>query len=173
MIKYDVVKESVKINAEKNIYSSDDILEYYFGHMFCDPDLIRSCDTLKEAEAIFDCESAKCTTVMKDLDGNDFIISDIVYVLENEYDEDGELVCSHEPSVIMSFVKHFDKYLNKELKEMKIYTADRETGTFIDEFNTIEEAKAAIAEYETRDKVDGVYEEDFYDVVNEEHESVR
>lgn len=56
---------------------------------------------------------------------------------------------------------------------MKIYTADSETGTFIDEFNTIEEAIAAIAEYETADKADGVYEEDFYDVVNENHESVK
>lgn len=56
---------------------------------------------------------------------------------------------------------------------MKIYTADKETGTFIDEFNTIEEAIAAIAEYETADKADGVYEEDFYDIVNEERESVR
>lgn len=56
---------------------------------------------------------------------------------------------------------------------MKIYTADKETGTFIDEFNTIEEAIAAIADYETADKLVGVYEEDFYDIVNEEHESVR
>lgn len=55
----------------------------------------------------------------------------------------------------------------------KYYTADRETGTFIDEFNTIEEARAAIVEYEISDKADGVYEEDFYDVVDEDHCSVR
>ena len=109
MTKYDVVKETCKIKVEtKQIWSTDDILEYYFGHMFCDPELIKSCDTMKEAEVIFDCESSKCSTVMKDLGDNDFIISDIVYVLESEYDEDGELVCSHESSVIMSFVKPFD-----------------------------------------------------------------
>ena len=172
MIKYDVVKESIKINAEKRFYSSDEILEYYFGHMFCDPDLVKSCDTLKEAEVIFDCESAKCTTFMRDLNGNDFIVADIVYVLENEYDEDGELVCSHEPSVNMSFVKPFDKYSNKELKEMKIYTADREAGNKIEEFSTIEEAKEAIAAYEEEDKKDGTYTPNFYDIVNENCESI-
>lgn len=55
----------------------------------------------------------------------------------------------------------------------KYYTADRETGTFIDEFSTIEEARAAIAEYEISDKADGVYEENFYDVVDEDHCSIR
>ncbi len=55
---------------------------------------------------------------------------------------------------------------------MKIYTADRETGTFIDECATIEEAKNIIAEYEASDRKDGIYEPDFYDVVNENHESM-
>lgn len=55
---------------------------------------------------------------------------------------------------------------------MKIYTADRETGVFIDEFATIEEAKKAIEKYEELDKQDGTYEENFYDVVNENHESL-
>ena len=172
MIKYDVVKESIKINAEKRFYSSDEILEYYFGHMFCDPNLVKSCDTLKEAEVIFDCESAKCTTFMRNLNGNDFIVADIVYVLENEYDEDGELVCSHEPSVNMSFVKPFDKYSNKELKAMKIYTADREAGNKIEKFSTIEEAKEAIAAYEEEDRKDGTYTPNFYDIVNENCESI-
>ncbi len=51
---------------------------------------------------------------------------------------------------------------------MKIYTACKETGALIDEFNTIEEALKEIERYETIDKKDGVYESDFYDVVNEE-----
>ncbi len=55
---------------------------------------------------------------------------------------------------------------------MKIYTADRETGTFIGEFATIEEAKKAIEKYEEIDKQNGTYEENFYDVVNENHESL-
>jgi hypothetical protein len=55
---------------------------------------------------------------------------------------------------------------------MKIYTADRETGSFIDEFATIEEAKKAIEKYEELDKQDSTYEGDFYDVVNENHESL-
>lgn len=55
---------------------------------------------------------------------------------------------------------------------MKIYTADRETGTFIDEFATVDEAKKAIKAYEESDKNDGIYEEDFYDIVNEYHETL-
>ena len=51
----------------------------------------------------------------------------------------------------------------------KIYTADRETGTFIEECNSIEEAKELIAQYEEQDKINNVYEEDFYAIVDEEH----
>ena len=51
----------------------------------------------------------------------------------------------------------------------RIYTANRETGTIIDEFNTIEEAMAAIEKYEIEDMNEGVYEDDFYDIVDEEH----
>lgn len=51
----------------------------------------------------------------------------------------------------------------------KLYTADRETGTFIEECNSIEEAKELIAQYEEQDKINDVYEEDFYTIVDEEH----
>ena len=51
----------------------------------------------------------------------------------------------------------------------KIYTADKETGTFIEECNSIEEAKELIAQYEEQDKINNVYEEDFYAIVDEEH----
>lgn len=53
-----------------------------------------------------------------------------------------------------------------------IYTADRETGTFFERCESIEQAKAKIAEYEEKDKKDGVYEEDFYDIVDENHCSI-
>ena len=52
---------------------------------------------------------------------------------------------------------------------MKIYTADRETGTFIECFNTFDEAEAAINAYEESDKADGIYEDDFYAIVDEDH----
>lgn len=55
---------------------------------------------------------------------------------------------------------------------MKIYTANRETGVFIEEFATVEGAKRAIAGYESDDKKEGIYEPNFYDVVNEEHETI-
>ena len=52
---------------------------------------------------------------------------------------------------------------------MKIYTANRETGMFIEEFASVEEARKAIIAYEEKDKADGIYEENFYDVVDENH----
>ena len=57
-------------------------------------------------------------------------------------------------------------------KNVKCWTADRRTGTFIDRFYSIEEAKSAIREYEESDKKDGDYEENFYDIVNDSHYSL-
>lgn len=54
----------------------------------------------------------------------------------------------------------------------KIYTADKETGTFIEECASIEEAKQLIAEYEYQDKINDVYSENFYDIVDENHCSI-
>lgn len=51
----------------------------------------------------------------------------------------------------------------------KFYTADRETGTHIEAFATYEEAQKAIEAYEAQDKADGTYEENFYDIVDENH----
>ena len=55
---------------------------------------------------------------------------------------------------------------------MGIYTACRETGALIDAFKTVKEALEEIKRYETIDKKDGVYEPDFYDVVNEDRISL-
>ena len=55
----------------------------------------------------------------------------------------------------------------------KIYTADRETGTFIEECSSIGEAERLIAQYEESDKAEGIYEENFYDIVDENHISIR
>lgn len=54
----------------------------------------------------------------------------------------------------------------------KYYTADRATGTLIEGFDTYAEARAEIERYEANDKEDGCYEADFYDIVNEEHETI-
>ncbi len=55
---------------------------------------------------------------------------------------------------------------------MKIYTADKVTGTFIEEVSSIELGKALIEQYEQTDKSEGVYQSDFYDLVDENHESI-
>lgn len=51
----------------------------------------------------------------------------------------------------------------------KIYTADRETGTVIEECGSVQDALARITDYEEQDRLDGSYEEDFYDVIDENH----
>lgn len=47
---------------------------------------------------------------------------------------------------------------------MKYWTRDREAGNKIDCFDTLEEAQAAITEYEEADKKDGSYSADFYEI---------
>ena len=56
---------------------------------------------------------------------------------------------------------------------MKIYTADKETGTFIDECKYIQEAKKLIQQYEEEDRKENIYTADFYDIVNEFHETIK
>ncbi len=55
---------------------------------------------------------------------------------------------------------------------MRLYTACRETGDFIGEVNSIQEGKERIKEYEKTDRKMGVYEDNFYTIVNENHEEV-
>ena len=43
-------------------------------------------------------------------------------------------------------------------------TRDYETGTLIDEFATLDEARKAIKEYEEEDKKNECFEEDFYEI---------
>ena len=45
---------------------------------------------------------------------------------------------------------------------------DRETGTGIDIFDTLEEAERALEECESDDMKDGVYTPDFYEIVEVE-----
>lgn len=51
---------------------------------------------------------------------------------------------------------------------MRYFTANRETGMRIEEVATVEQGKALIAKYEEKDKTEDVFEEDFYDVVDED-----
>jgi hypothetical protein len=49
--------------------------------------------------------------------------------------------------------------------ECKVFSIRcKETGTLIDEFANLTEAKNALFEYETEDKKDGTYEPDFYEI---------
>ena len=56
---------------------------------------------------------------------------------------------------------------------MKIYTADKETGTFIDECKDKKKKKKLIQQYEEEDRKENIYTADFYDIVNEFHETIK
>ena len=47
---------------------------------------------------------------------------------------------------------------------MEYTIREREAGNIIDKFDTLEEAKKALVNYEEQDKVDGTYTEDFYEI---------
>lgn len=55
---------------------------------------------------------------------------------------------------------------------MKYYVAARENGERIEEVATVEDGIWLISYYEELDIEDGVYEPDFYDIVDEEYYSV-
>ena len=55
---------------------------------------------------------------------------------------------------------------------MKYYTCDRETWTIIDICDSLEEAKQIIKEYEESDKADGTFTQDFYDIIDENKNSM-
>ena len=54
----------------------------------------------------------------------------------------------------------------------KLYVADKETGTFIEEVASVEEGQELIRKYEEKDKAEGQYTEDFYNIVDEEHTTI-
>lgn len=62
--------------------------------------------------------------------------------------------------------------IKQDIGSIKIYVASAETGDFIEEVDTLEAGKALIEEFEQGDKEEGVYTEGFYNIVNENHETV-
>jgi hypothetical protein len=50
-----------------------------------------------------------------------------------------------------------------------MFTANKETGMLIEEVNSFEEGEMKIAEYEKADKKEGNYEENWYNIVDENH----
>lgn len=55
---------------------------------------------------------------------------------------------------------------------MKLWTANKEAGTRIEPVTSVKEGLKLITEYEEQDKVEGTYQEGFYDVVDEDYCSV-
>lgn len=55
---------------------------------------------------------------------------------------------------------------------MRYITRDKEAGNKIEEFPTLEEARAAIDSYEEQDKSDDTYTVDFYEIYDTENEKI-
>lgn len=55
---------------------------------------------------------------------------------------------------------------------MRFITRDREAGNEIERFETLEEARKAIADYEATDKADETYTEDFYEIYDSQSEKI-
>ena len=55
---------------------------------------------------------------------------------------------------------------------MRYEIRDRETGTKIDEFEALENARRQIAYYEEQDKEEGIFEECFYEIYDTEKEEI-
>lgn len=53
-----------------------------------------------------------------------------------------------------------------------VWVRDRISGTFIDEFETKQEARDVIREYEKEDKENEVFEEDFYEIYDPENNEI-
>lgn len=51
---------------------------------------------------------------------------------------------------------------------MKIFTANKESGMIIEEVASIEEGITAIELYNLEDEADGIYDPNFYDLVDED-----
>lgn len=50
----------------------------------------------------------------------------------------------------------------------KYIIQDKETGTFIDEFATKQDAENQLAKYEQEDREEGIFTPDFYEIVRKE-----
>lgn len=73
---------------------------------------------------------------------------------------------------IKEYCDKLKEYLKGDNNMAKLYTANKETGTFIDKVDTVKQGLDMIAVYEWEDKANDCYEPDFYDVVDENHCSV-
>lgn len=49
---------------------------------------------------------------------------------------------------------------------------DRQGGNVIDSFDSLEAAMYALNEYEEADKLDGIYEEDFYEIFDSSKDEI-
>lgn len=49
---------------------------------------------------------------------------------------------------------------------------DRQGGNFIDSFDSLEDATYALNEYEEADKLDGIYEENFYEIFDSSKDEI-
>lgn len=92
-----------------------------------------------------------------------------------EYCHVVEFECSEEEFEEMKESGYNEEYWVSDVWSMggfRFITRDREAGNEIERFETLEEAKQAVADYETTDKADETYTEDFYEIYDSQLEKV-
>ena len=55
---------------------------------------------------------------------------------------------------------------------MRYVIRDREAGNVIDKFETLDDARKTLADYEENDKKVGTFEEDFYEIYDSENDEI-
>lgn len=83
--------------------------------------------------------------------------------------------CSEEEFEEMKENGYNEKYWVSDVWSMggfRFITRDREAGNEIERFETLEEAKQAVVDYEATDKADKTYTEDFYEIYDSQLEKV-
>jgi len=75
------------------------------------------------------------------------------------------LLNNYQPDRQKAVTSKENKYFLIKMTMKKYIIQDSETGTFIDQFNTYQEALTELQKYENEDKQDGIFTPDFYEIV--------
>lgn len=166
MIKYVITKESFQIEA-KIIRSSKDkndaIFDAYYELSDHSPHTILTFATEEEAKEAWK-KFEQPTTVQYYSHIVPFYEGTCYELLKEEYDEEDD----EEDDLIdfESLASTFPTFPDET--PTKFFTIKKETEEKIETFSSLEEAEEAIKRYEENDEIDGTYEDDAYDIIDED-----
>lgn len=89
MKKIEVYKETAEVSKDRKNWTADKLEEAY-NNMDKEPELIGSFENYSEAKAFFDKEKKNCRSYYQQGYVMPLVIFDVLWIEENEYDDDGE-----------------------------------------------------------------------------------